>query len=79
MTEAPFKLHPDFGAWIDRESLRISGLVQDLSHKASAGNVLPKETGLPIAATFGPDDIKGTPIVSQEQRVSNELRAAGEN
>ena len=65
MAEGSFKLHADFASWIDKESARISGLVQDLTHRAPAGNVLPKDDDLPVAAHIGPDDIIGTPLVHQ--------------
>jgi hypothetical protein len=63
MDEGLFKLHVEFANWIDKESVRISGLVQDLTHRAPAGNVLPKDDNLPVAAHIGPDDIIGTPRV----------------
>jgi hypothetical protein len=65
MTEALFKLHADFASWIDKESVRISELVQDLTHRAPARNVLPKDDDLPVKAHIGPDHIIGTPVVYQ--------------
>jgi hypothetical protein len=64
--QGTFKLHPNFANWIDSESLRIFGLVQDLTHRAPAGAALPKEeSDLPVKARIWPEDIIGTPIISQ--------------
>lgn len=65
MNEGLFKLHVEFANWIDKESVRISESVQDLTHRAPAGNVLPKDNDLPATAHIGPDDIIGTPRVYQ--------------
>src|SRR6266481_5031048 len=65
MNQEPFKLHPSFASWIDTESERVSGLVQDLTHRAPARAALPKESDLPVVANIGPDDIIGKPIISQ--------------
>jgi hypothetical protein len=65
MSQALFKLHPSFASWIDSESLRISGLVQDLTHRAPRGTALPKESDLRVVANIGPNDIIGKPIFSQ--------------
>jgi hypothetical protein len=63
--EDEFHLHPEFTTWIDKESLRISGLVQDLTHRAPVKGALPKENNLPVVANIGLDGIIRTAIVDQ--------------
>src|ERR1700730_13579760 len=60
-----FAFHPEFASWIDKESVRIAGLVKDLTHRAPARTALPKERDLPVAAKIGADDFMGKPLVFQ--------------
>ena len=60
-----FKMHPEFSAWMDRESERIADFVQDLSDSVPTRAALPKDLDLPVEAAIGPGEIIGQPIISQ--------------
>jgi hypothetical protein len=66
MNEDPLKLHPSFASWIDSESSRIAGSLQDLTHRAPKGSGLPKDSNLPVVAEIGPDDIIGELLVIEK-------------
>jgi hypothetical protein len=59
-----FGLHSDLAAWIDRESDRVAGFVQDFTGKLSGNRGLRVHPDQPIAASLGPDDIVGEMTVS---------------
>jgi hypothetical protein len=63
------KIHPKFFAWIDGESVRIAGFVQDLSDRVPTRATLPKDLDLPVAATIAPHEIIGQPIISQADAI----------
>jgi len=63
-SRSEFDLQPDLAAWINRESDRIAGLVEDLTEMALGTRTIAPHPDLPIKAAFGPKDIIGEPISS---------------
>jgi hypothetical protein len=66
-----FDLHQDLAEWIDRESVRVAGLVQDVTGELPQNGGLKLHPDHPIAAHIGPDDIIGEPIASSVDIAGN--------
>lgn len=60
-----FRLNKDLAAWMDSESTRIAGLVEDATDKISRGGGLPSHPDLQVTATISPNDVIGEMIASK--------------